>query len=217
MSNNEIVLAASPFTGDTRPTEASAAPQLKRARPVDYQWIDEVHIRTEPRYKTSGASGNEWRFAAVTQLKRKGKVVYETTHANVESAVHALAVTLNDAENESMKPPYDFRDLDEKLGDVCDQEGCSASPARNVLRIKREHCTQCFCDESRAGREPCYPQMRRFCDQHATRGDCSLNDADTNYELVSGTRGAVPEAAVAPAASIVLTADSVIGDSDSSE
>jgi len=48
----------------------------------DANSFDEIRIRTIPRYKTSGLSGDEWRISMVTEFLRKGKVVHETTAKN---------------------------------------------------------------------------------------------------------------------------------------
>ena len=44
--------------------------------------------------------------------------------------------------------------------------------------------------------EPHRPSFRCFCDRHSTRGDCGLDDADSNYiptaKMVDGAWSALP-------------------------
>jgi hypothetical protein len=44
-----------------------------RAQKPDAQAFDEVRIKTVPRYKTSGLSGDEWRISATIQLMLSGQ------------------------------------------------------------------------------------------------------------------------------------------------
>lgn len=74
---------------------------------------------------------------------------------------------------------------DEPLGDtykddsLCLQPGC-AEEACSVYRLKHRYC--------REGHKtvPPWPTFIRFCRKHLRRGDCGLEDADRNYEVVFG-------------------------------
>ena len=46
--------------------------------PPDRQAFDEIRIKTEPRYKQSGLSGDEWRISGKIEFMYKGEVVFET-------------------------------------------------------------------------------------------------------------------------------------------
>jgi len=151
------------------PTAEELAP--RRARRPDAQPFDEVHIITVPRYKESWASGNEWRISACLQLKLKGKVMLERNFRRVEDAVVAL--------------PYlhRFKGAGSYIteDDTCDQESC-AEPASVVYRLKAEF------DDNGHKTDPYQffkgPLIRKFCSLHKGRGDCGLEDAKRNYELV---------------------------------
>jgi hypothetical protein len=134
----------------------------------DAQAFDEVRITTMPRYKQSGLSGDEWRISALVQFRRKGVVIFEKTYRNVETACgfafsdYMMGIDEGKAHfggNENGK---------------CDQEGC-ANPATVRYQLKKLYC--------RDGHEhePTQPTYRAFCDQHKTRGNCGLEDADDNY------------------------------------
>ncbi len=47
--------------------------RVNRALKPDAQAFDEVRIRTVPRWKESGLSGDEWRISATVEFWRKGK------------------------------------------------------------------------------------------------------------------------------------------------
>lgn len=61
----------------------------------------------------------------------------------------------------------------------CFQPGCPEK-ATSILRLKKEY--------SRMGMErlPTFELRRSFCRRHLRRGDCGLEDADVNYEIVDG-------------------------------
>ena len=141
----------------------------RRALRPDAQPFDEIRIFTVPRYKTSGLSGDEWRISAKTEFYRKGKLIFEGGASTLEYAVRLL--------------DRDFIHVSEGNGayyggegNLCDQEGC-ANEATVKYRLKKEYCRQ-------GHGTPCedIPVVRLFCDEHKTRGDCGLEDADSNYE-----------------------------------
>ena len=142
----------------------------RRALRPDAQPFDEVRIRTVPRYKTSGMSGDEWRISAVTEFYRKGKKIFENHHGTIEYAVRLL--------------DKDYLHVSEGggayyagEGDICDQEGCSAV-STVTYRLKKEYCRQGHATETEKD------VIRKFCEEHKRRGDCGLGDADRNYETV---------------------------------
>jgi len=63
-------------------------PSYKRHE--DDDWIDEIKIVTVPRYKTSGMSGDEWRFSARVQLWRKGHLMFERSFSKLHYAIDFL-------------------------------------------------------------------------------------------------------------------------------
>lgn len=145
--------------------------RIQRALKPDAQGFDEVRIFTVPRYKTSGLSGDEWRISATIQVYRKGVLIHEKSCRNVETAatfLPALLLTLND----------DGKAFYAGEGSTCDQEGC-CDKAVITYRLKARYC--------RDGHklEPFGIEVRKFCDRHKHRGDCGLEDADSNYEALT--------------------------------
>jgi hypothetical protein len=142
----------------------------------DDEYFDEVVIRTVPRYKTSGLSGDEWRVSAVVELKRKGMVVYDRGFGTLAAATAFLpGIFISAREN----LPADVMEA-QRARPVCMQPGC-AEPATTVYRKRRRYDRDGRAYEPMTGGE-----YLRFCQRHARRGDCGLEDADENYEVISG-------------------------------
>lgn len=141
----------------------------------DMQAFDEVRITTVPRYKTSGLSGDEWRISAKIQFIRKGHVLAEGRAHNVESAVQLLhwrSIEAGEAGKFGRFPGEE---------DLCDQEGC-AKPATVTYRKVKDGCGRCGNVKPTQRGLGGGITIRRFCDEHKTRGDSSLDDSDDNYE-----------------------------------
>lgn len=142
----------------------------------DSQSFDEVQIKTIPRYKTSGLSGNEWRIHAEVYLLRKGQIVKQRGYGDIESASKFLSwLMVETVENGGGH--FD------SIADFCDQEGCSES-ATVFYQKKKEWCGRC--GESR---EITWGKLyRQFCSVHKTRGDCGLDDCDDNYIAIENPK-----------------------------
>lgn len=148
------------------------ANRISRALKPDAQAFDEVRIVTNPRFKESELSGDEWRISASIQFWRKGRLIHETIVArNVETALAHAAYHHSAACDDALG--YFAGE-----GSICDQEGCAA-PATVFLRLKKGF--------NRTGSERRLSiggEYRAFCDRHKVRGDCGLEDADDNYEPI---------------------------------
>jgi len=155
----------------------SAKPVLPRAshciRP-NAQAFDKIVMKTVPRWKESEMSGDEWRISTLIEFSRNGEVVHEMTWGDLNHAVKDLG-HMFDKSIEAMPGGYSL------AGDGvhCDQEGCSEK-ATITYKRKEPHCT--YCGQTR-GPSGFSIDLRSFCDRHARRGDCGLDDADRNYEL----------------------------------
>jgi hypothetical protein len=137
----------------------------------DAQAFDEVRIVTVPRYKTSGLSGDEWRISAHIEFYRKGVKVHESGGLrNVETACGFVYA-------EHCKGTDEGHAYFASEKGICDQEGCSER-ATLLFKLKKLFC------RSGHGTEPMGIETRQFCEQHKRRGDCALEDADSNYELL---------------------------------
>jgi hypothetical protein len=133
----------------------------------DAQAFDEIRLKTVPRYTESDLSGDEWRISVSVKFMRKGQVVAAKHYSNMEYAVAFLAGDYHSGVDEG-KAYFGG------INDFCDQEGC-ANQSTVTLSKKHDYC--------RSGHktEVSSPTIRKFCDEHKTRGDCGLDDADRNY------------------------------------
>ena len=141
----------------------------------DDEYFDEIIIRTVPRWKTSGMSGDEWRTSASITVKRKGHTIHEGTCNKIRSAAALLPwllLTLFERDDVTRVPEA----LDNTL---CFQPGCD-KPAVSVYRLKHDYCAQGH------KTDPHWETRVAFCQTHLERGDCGLKDSDSNYEVVSG-------------------------------
>lgn len=136
----------------------------------DAQAFDTIIIKTVPRYKESGLSGDEWRMSATTEFYRKGKLIHEEYSSDVANAAYLVGAR-------------HIMACDNGLGyfggiaDLCDQEGCSEKAS-----WKHEKKFD-WCRDGHKSKEPSNA-YRLFCDKHEGRGDCGLDDADSNYNKV---------------------------------
>lgn len=155
----------------------------------DDEIVDEIHIDALPRYKTSGLSGDEWRVSYVVQIKRKGTVLFERHYSRLDFAVTHLPWVVRtmyeggfDGFNEKA-----WTERIEADQSTCAQPGCP-KPAVVYCRFK-----QIFAEN---GEGPLPVDSLRyftgFCQHHSERGDCGNEDADDNYEIVSGSRTGAP-------------------------
>lgn len=144
-------------------------------RHEDDEYFDEITIRTVPRWKTSGMSGDEWRVSARVTVKRKGHTIFETSFNKIQSAaamLPGLLLTLFESDNVT-------RLSDSVENALCFQPGCD-KPAVSVYRLKADYCP-------RGQQHELHSETRlAFCQTHLERGDCGLKDSDANYDVVSG-------------------------------
>jgi hypothetical protein len=150
-----------------------ATPYYPRHR--DDEWVDEIRIRTVPRFKESELSGDEWRTSVNVEVMRKGMVMRTERFHRVRDAVLGLGSVVGFA-------PADYRDTeagwDARLtDDKCFQPGCSEDATVEVRKI-RQSCHEGHVTDI----DNTYSEAHvRWCEAHKYRGDASLDDADTNY------------------------------------
>lgn len=151
----------------------------------DDEWIDEIRILTVPRYKTSGISGDEWRFSAQVQLLRKGHVLFERSFSKVHYAIDFLPAI----QHEYADMGRGSEDVEGSVIDFdryCFNPGCRADGVVEYELVD-EYVSPYGIKQ---GKKPWQGSVRRrFCEEHANRGDCALEDADSNYVLVAAPPG----------------------------
>lgn len=144
----------------------------------DWECFDHISLDIVPRYKTSGLSGDEWRFAVHASFWFKGEKLFTRTFRDMQTAVQCLGGVL--AETTS---PIPKRVIELEHEGRCDQPGC-AEPSVSKYRFKRIFGRQ---GEDLADSEMAHASyFAQFCARHLRRGDCGREDADENYEVISG-------------------------------
>lgn len=177
-----VVAAAVTIGGDTEsgnkiPEDPIARLKRDRAQAPNRQFIDEVRIKTVPRFKTSWASGDEWRFSATTELLYKGRVFASDFYGDVQTAIERLPMLMYQEQDKL----HSRRD-DPYYASKCDQEGC-AEEAVVWYECITNHCNHCGKMDPTP---PEYGKSRAFCANHSRRGNCSLTDADDCYRVFEG-------------------------------
>lgn len=161
--------------GDTgaadRPPERLWHERLRK-----FESFDRVELAVVPRYKTSGLSGDEWRQHVAIRFFFKGELVHEDGSNNMESALLRLGHIWVAAQE-----PIPQRVIEIEK-DRCDQPSC-VNPAVGRFRLKKLFSAQ---GEAIDAADTYGSRYRQFCRVHLRRGDCSREDADTNYEPLDG-------------------------------
>lgn len=166
---------------------AEAAPVKREShhRHHEHEIFDKVVIRLQERWKTSGLSGDEWRFSTVTELWSKGYLIAEGGYGNdIERAI-ALApwfiVQVLEGMSRDDEHERNLQLKHKREEQLCDQPGCP-NPWTVKLRLKRVTASNGYFlhPEEYEG----WVNFRRFCEKHEHRGDCSREDADSNYEVI---------------------------------
>lgn len=140
--------------------------QRRDIRP-DAQAFDRIVIETIPRWKESELSGSEWRISATTKFYRKGQLVHSDVSNNVMNGAYLLAGRHIMACDNGLG--Y-FGGID----DICDQDGCDDKATWKHTK-KYDWCRDGHKSEERS------TAYRLFCDKHEQRGNCGLDDSDSNY------------------------------------
>ena len=139
----------------------------------EQQRFDEVRVKTIPRWKDSELSGDEWRFHAEVEFLYKGNVIWSHGFHDCETAMQ-MAITMFILDCESMK-------VTKQENSLCQQEGC-ANPATIKAYLKKRYCVgggNCGQEKKTYGKD-----YLLFCERHSHRGDCDIEDCDSNYEKV---------------------------------
>ena len=121
---------------------------------------------------------------ATLVAKRKGHVLCEIASPNFMDAAMGMYRSIIRA-NEGMEGVLWRHVTDAEERAHCQQVGCADEPV-NVYRLKKILYGE---DTERAFLPPQYDfegQYTWYCPRHATRGDCGIEDADGNLELVEG-------------------------------
>lgn len=146
--------------------------RLWNKRHRDWEAFDKIELEIVERWKESHLSGSEWRFSVLVRFFFKGEHITCHTFGDMRSAIMCLGQTWL----ESQSPISDR--IIELEKDKCDQPGCKLI-AENFFVLKKEYSREGFERQVQFS-----DYFRKFCRKHSTRGDCSLEDSDSNYVKV---------------------------------
>jgi hypothetical protein len=177
-SNEEKTVSALSLSGE------------RRARPLDAKPYDEIRIVTVPRYKQSSASGSEWRTSRKIQLLRKGNIIVDDlTRTKENDPLGGAMESWRLIELIDSVLSGNLLCLPDPLGEdnLCDQEGCKSEPTvtyklkKMFLPVSR-YDTPLEIDPYKG--TDSRPLIRKFCAEHAKRGNQDFEDCDDNYEVL---------------------------------
>jgi len=149
-------------------------------RLLDWDFVDEVIVGIRPRYKTSELSGDMWRQSVFIVAKFKGVVVFEELARSVDDALARLYAFKAEAAGDGI-PEVAL----EQEQECCDQP-CCANKAVNFYFLKKIFAGGNSFEKDAFDAIDGRGYYRKFCNRHARRGDCSLDDADHNYIPIIG-------------------------------
>lgn len=146
---------------------------LWHRRHKEWEPFDRITIDLVERYKTSGLSGDEWRFNACIEFWFKGEVVHRELARDITEAAAALPYHIL---HNTCPIPERIIQLEKNL---CDQPGCKDVAVGRFVLKRLTSRTGEYLDPAEEGQWCHY--FRKFCAKHLRRGDCSREDADANY------------------------------------
>lgn len=143
----------------------------------DFETYDRIEIYVVPRYKTSGMSGDEWRQHVQVDLYFKGVKTLEFGCRDMSAMAMLLGARMIEAGDHGISEKV----IELESGGICDQPSCK-EPSIGRLLIKQE-----FERGRKQHPEEKYgSSYRQFCGKHIRRGNCDLEDCDSNYEPMDG-------------------------------
>jgi len=113
------------------------------------------------------------------EFLRKGRMLYRSDYDGQSQPFRDAAPHLPIMWHGGVPAMGKYKEIWADWFDWCFQPGCS-NKAVSTYQLKFRWCRQGHKDE------PMGKYLRRFCKRHLRRGDCGLEDADANYEIIEG-------------------------------
>lgn len=143
----------------------------------EWETYDEITMGVEERWKTSGLSGDEWRYSVSINFLFKGILIKSEYARDINAAIKLLGWYHIGGKDEFKGIPDAVL---EKEKTACDNIGCAAD-ATKWFALRRETSDRGEWLEP-SGTMVMY---RQFCEKHQHRGNCSREDNDKNYVLIT--------------------------------
>lgn len=149
--------------------------------PADRAYPDEIRIRRVDRYKSSSLSGSEYRVSYRVELLWKDMVIATTAVGDYQYALvkaqEGLALWPSELE---MHDHWEVVKLENLPDDLCCHYGCTNKATHKMVCLKNYSSDGRFSED--ADLSGPYLYGRQFCEDHKHRGDCGLDDSDSNYK-----------------------------------
>lgn len=136
----------------------------------DFEMFDEVKFSVIPRFKTSGLSGDEWRYSVLMEFFFKGVRFKEEHVRDMDIALKYIGHSFGFS-GEGV--PDEWLKVEKKC---CDQVGCK-NDATKWFALKKLTSKEGDYLEPTEG----FVYYRKFCDKHVNRGNADREDSDGNY------------------------------------
>ncbi len=147
-------------------------------RLAEFETYDEIRMVTVERWKSSGLSGDEWRYTVHVEFYFKGLLVETQYASNINNAIMLVGHYKLVGKDPYAGIPTAILDL-EKVS--CDQVHCPEK-ATKWFALKRQTSDR---GEWLDMTDSTFVYYRKFCDKHSNRGDCSREDNDENYVAIT--------------------------------
>lgn len=167
-------------------------------RQIQHKWVpqndderfDHVEITSHERWKESELSGDEWRFSFVAHFYSHGVEMMKRGGMSVEDCLISAAHWFRHSRKMDEDPSTvaEWAVAMAAVEERCAQPRCSEfwvvlyHPIKKYTRNGTADGTHW--DDRGKPNGLGWLAVRGFCDRHRHRGDCDLEDADDNYELI---------------------------------
>ena len=172
---------------------------MAETKAVTYKWVpqndderfDHVEVTSIERWKESELSGDEWRFSFQARFYSHGVLMLTRSGMSVEDCLVSAAHWFRHPRrtDEDPQAQAEWATAQAEVEQRCAQPRCQEPwvvlyhPVRKYLRDGTAvglHWDDRDTERPALG----WLAVRGFCERHRHRGDCDLEDADDNYEVV---------------------------------
>lgn len=156
----------------------------------DDERFDHVEITSHERWKESEMSGDEWRFSFIAHFYSHGVEMMRRGGGTVEDCLISAAYWFRHPRkmNEDPTVVAEWELAKAEVEQRCAQPRCAEFWTVLYHPIKEYdrsgHARGLHYDDRGKESGRGWLAVRGFCERHRYRGDCDLEDADDNYELI---------------------------------
>lgn len=177
-------------------SDVAAKKEIKRqwAPQNDDERFDHVEVTSIERWKESELSGDEWRFSFQARFYSHGVLAMTKGGGSIEDVLISAAHWFRNPRkmDEASDVVANWEVVKAEIEERCAQPRCPEfwvvlyHPIKKYSRHGNAEGLHYDDREKLAEGKSClgWLAVRGFCERHRHRGDCDLEDADDNYELI---------------------------------